>query len=443
MLHIEDKGVRDLLLTGNFGLEKESLRITKDGHLSHAPHPFSQDDKQIVRDFCENQTEINTGVSKSADGVLAELHELNTRIYAGIRALPEPELLWPFSNPPYIKDEEDIPVAQFFGDLAEKTEYRLGLSKKYGRYKMALSGIHFNYSFSGDLLRRNYEAETGRKVEHGDGSFGYRSYEDRLYLDLAENAMAFGWVLVALTAASPVLDSSYFTKGEEGCGVFTGMSSVRCSELGYWNFFTPVLNYGSREAYAGSAGRYVTEGLIEAPSEFYYPVRLKPRGKNSLDSIKENGINHIELRSIDLNPFAEDNIDLRDIKFAQLLIVWLASIPGTPLRDEEQVLAVQNYKTAAHFDLRTVKISFPGGRILPADEAVSTVLGGMLSFYQEVFHDSPEKRAEAEALLRFELAKIEHPEEYSYAWRARREYGENFVKDGLRLARLRAESHRG
>ncbi len=45
MLHIEDKGVRDLLLTGNFGLEKESLRITKDGHLSHAPHPFSQDDK--------------------------------------------------------------------------------------------------------------------------------------------------------------------------------------------------------------------------------------------------------------------------------------------------------------------------------------------------------------------------------------------------------------
>ncbi|MDY6376129.1 MAG: hypothetical protein SPL69_08480, partial [Succinivibrionaceae bacterium] len=88
MLHIEDKGVRDLLLTGNFGLEKESLRITEDGHLSHAPHPFSQDDKQIVRDFCENQTEINTGVSKSADGVLAELHELNTRIYAGIRALP-------------------------------------------------------------------------------------------------------------------------------------------------------------------------------------------------------------------------------------------------------------------------------------------------------------------------------------------------------------------
>ena len=255
--------------------------------------------------------------------------------------------------------------------------------------------------------------------------------------------MAFGWVLVALTAASPVLDTSYFEKGAEGGGVFTGMSSVRCSELGYWNFFTPVLNYGSREAYAESARRYVTEGLLEAPSEFYYPVRLKPRGKNSLDSIKENGINHIELRSIDLNPFAEDNIDLRDIKFAQLLIVWLASIPGTPLRDWEQVLAVQNYKTAAHFDLRTVKISFPGGRIMPADEAASTVLGGMLSFYQEVFRESPQKQAEAEALLRFELAKIEHPEEYSYAWRARREYGENFVKDGLNLARSRAESHQG
>ena len=107
------------------------------------------------------------------------------------------------------------------------------------------------------------------------------------------------------------------------------------------------------------------------------------------------------------------------------------------------MLAVQNYKTAAHFDLRTVKISFPGGRILPADEAVRTVLGSMLSFYQEVFRESPQKQAEAEALLSFELAKIEHPEEYSYAWRARREYGENFVKDGLNLARSRAESHQG
>lgn len=40
MLHIENYDVKKHILEGNFGLEKESLRIKKDGALSHSPHPF-------------------------------------------------------------------------------------------------------------------------------------------------------------------------------------------------------------------------------------------------------------------------------------------------------------------------------------------------------------------------------------------------------------------
>ena len=59
MFHIENDIVRSLLLKGNFGLEKESLRITRDGNFALSLHPFP-DNKNIVYDFCENQTEINT-----------------------------------------------------------------------------------------------------------------------------------------------------------------------------------------------------------------------------------------------------------------------------------------------------------------------------------------------------------------------------------------------
>ncbi|MCF0106158.1 MAG: hypothetical protein HUJ53_05305, partial [Holdemanella sp.] len=64
MFHIENEDVYKNLLKGNFGLEKEGLRVTEQGFLAHTPHPFDENDAHIVRDFCENQTEINTGVNK-------------------------------------------------------------------------------------------------------------------------------------------------------------------------------------------------------------------------------------------------------------------------------------------------------------------------------------------------------------------------------------------
>ncbi|MBR4326696.1 MAG: hypothetical protein IKP73_14345, partial [Bacteroidales bacterium] len=72
MFHVENKHIAKLLLTGNFGLERETLRVTEDGRLSHTDHPFDADDSHIVRDFCENQVEINTGIHSDAQGVIDE-----------------------------------------------------------------------------------------------------------------------------------------------------------------------------------------------------------------------------------------------------------------------------------------------------------------------------------------------------------------------------------
>lgn len=419
MLHIEDDTVKSRILDGNFGLEKESLRILGDGKLSHSCHPF-QDDEHIVKDFCENQTEINTSVHTSARAAIEELEYHNKRIYKKLINLEEREYLWVFSNPPYIENESDIPVAVFEGINVSKTAYREYLAAKYGRYKMTFSGIHVNYSFSEELLKSDFKLQDEKD---------YTEYKNHFYLRLARRMAAFGWLLVAITAASPVLDSSFVEKGVYDSDVFTGMASVRCSEMGYWNEFAPILNYSDISSYADSIQKYVDKGLLKAASELYYPIRLKPAGENNLDSLRENGVNHIELRMFDLNPLADAGLEEKDVVFAQLLMVWLASTPAQPFSEKDQIQAVQNFKNAARYDLKTVKILTPQGEIYSVAGAALKVIERMMEFYSSLGIDTDE-------VLKFQYEKFAEAEN-RYAWKIRKQFGNGYVKKALNYIKER------
>ena len=178
------------------------------------------------------------------------------------------------------------------------------------------------------------------------------------------------------------MDSSFVEKGQYGINTFNGMASTRCSELGYWNYFTPIFDYSNIKAYADSIQQYVDDGLLAAPSELYYPIRLKPRGKNDLSVLRKEGVDHIELRMIDLNPLEPAGIQLKDLQFAQLLLVWLASTPRQSFQLKDQVQAVQNFKNAAHYDLKTVKIVVPNGEVYSVADAGCKVIGFMREFYR-------------------------------------------------------------
>lgn len=416
MFHVENETVKRLLLLGNFGLEKESLRITREGNLAHTPHPFPEH-KHIVRDFCENQTEINTPVCSTPEAAVESLYSYTREIQNKISQLPQPELLWPFSNPPFIINEADIPIARFEGGKASKTSYREYLSDRYGRYKMTFCGIHVNFSFAEELLQKDFELS-----EETD----YTEYRNRVYLDLAERTAAYGWILTAVTAASPLLDSSFVEKGRFGENEFNGMASTRCSELGYWNYFTPIFDYTNIRNYADSIRNYVDLGLIAAPTELYYPVRLKPTGNNDLARLRSEGVDHIELRMFDLNPLCPEGIDVRDLKFTQLLLVYLAGTAVQPFTPRDQVQSAQNFKNAAHYDLKTVKIVVPNGEVYSVAGAGRKVIGFMREFYQ----DFP---GEITSILDFEEQKFIDPE-CRYAWKIRRQFADGFVKGGLSLA---------
>ena len=490
MFHTDLWDVVRHLGAGNVGLEKEGLRVTRDGFMAQTRDPFIGN-PNIVKDFSENQTEINTPVCSCVREAVESLEEYSAFIRKTIGAMPEPELLWPFSNPPYIRDESDIPVAQYEGDEWVKTEYRNYLAGRYGKYMMTFSGIHYNYSFSDELLQAEYKAV-------GFGSF--RDFKDHFYVSLASKMLVYNWLIVAVTAASPILDISYLEKGRIGESAFNGMSSVRCSEMGYWNFFTPVLDYSSIEKYADSILGYIEYGMIRGESELYFPIRLKPAGKYSVAKLKGEGVSHIELRMIDLNPYRPAGLDVRDAEFIKLLLIYLAALPDREITPHEQIQAVKNTKNAAHYDIDEVKIVLPGSdedlkacrgeKISPADSymekgaettdlvsAALCVIGKMEAFFagiaerfaqtaaggcpaepefaeqlvQTAAGGCPAELANADhlaqlaaakeevmAVLAYQRKKFEDPEA-RYAFRVRKEYGEGFVEKGLELARKYSE----
>lgn len=421
MFHIENEYIRKHLFEGNFGLEKESLRVNEDGFFAHSHHPF-EGDPHIVKDFCENQTEINTGVHSSAQDAIEELQNHTDRIYKKLNE--NNELLWPFSNPPYIKNEDDIPVAIFKGENASKSAYREYLSGKYGRYKMTFSGIHVNYSFNDQLLEADYELT--------DKNLSFQEYKNELYLTLAQRMTAYGWLLVSITAASPIMDSSYLEKGVYGNTTFTGMASVRCSEMGYWNEFAPIFDYKNIYTYTNSIRKYVATGILKAPSELYYPIRLKPKGENSLETLESNGVNHIELRMFDLNPLCKSGVEIKDVLFAQLMMIWLSSTPYQHFDSRDQVQAIANFKNAARYDLKTVKILTPDNENFSVVDAALNVLDFMREFYHSI-------GADVDDILDFEYNKF-IDQSNRYAYKIRNDYSEDFVKKGLELARKRQKN---
>ena len=325
MLDVREHRLRPYVFEGNFGLEREALRVTGEGRMALTPHPFPPDHPRIVRDFCENQTEINTRVWPTAEEAVAELKEIDAAIHAAIA--PQGETLWTNSNPPPIVDESEVVPARFEGALAGKSTYRDYLASKYGKRLMAYCGIHFNFSFGERLVAAAGGTRSG-------ASASVRDFRDELYLHVAAQCVKWGWAIVALTAASPA-------------GQY---ASVRCSELGYWNRFTPVLDFSSARAYAKSIAHYVQEGLLVAPSELYYPVRLKPHGPNNLLTLAERGVDHIEIRCVDLNPLTGGLVDARDVAFIHLFMLWCAAQARETLSAEKQAESVAAFKAAARID---------------------------------------------------------------------------------------------
>jgi len=331
------------------GIEKESLRVRPDGSLALTSHPLALGSAlthpHITTDFSESQLELITGVHPDADGCLEELTAIHQAV---IRALGD-ELLWGSSMPCNLPADEAIPIGRYGTSNVgrAKSVYRMGLSYRYGRRMQTISGIHYNFSLPG---------------------IGSDSY-----FALIRNFRRLSWLPLYLFGASPAVCTS-FVEGRThelkelsaGTLYLPHATSLRMGRLGYQSDAQSelIVSYNNLKSYAASlhealtvpyppyekigitdgpaasggstAYRQLSTSLLQIENEFYSPIRPKRRiksGERPLHALRERGVEYVEVRLMDLNPFMPVGIDAPTMRFLDTLLLHCLledSPPDTP-----------------------------------------------------------------------------------------------------------------
>tara|TARA_R110002072_G_scaffold136124_2_gene278108 strand:+ start:68545 stop:70119 length:1575 start_codon:yes stop_codon:yes gene_type:complete len=355
------------------GIEKESLRVNHNGRLAQTPHPSALGSAfthpYITTDYSEALMELITPVSDSIEGCLGFLEDLHKYVYNN---LPADERLWVASMPCLVESEEQIPLAQYgssnMGRL--KTLYREGLGHRYGRLMQTIAGIHYNFS-----MPENFWDEYRQLLGSTEPLQDFRTGK---YLHLIRNFHRYSWLLVYLFGASPAV-SKCFTQGREhnldeldDATLYKPYATcLRMGDLGYKSdaqrsiyvcyndlnnyidslysaLSTPYAPYQEIGMQRDGKRLQINTNLLQLENEFYATIRPKrvgSDGQRPLQSLKAEGIQYIEVRALDLNPFLPLGIDAEQIHFldAFLLYCLLADSPAchqAENREIEQNLAM-------------------------------------------------------------------------------------------------------
>ena len=350
------------LLTGIVrGIEKESLRVSPDGHLAKTPHPkplgSALTHTSITTDYSEALLEFITSPSDSIDQVLEELDEIHRFTYQHI----DSELLWVSSMPCQLGDDSSIPVGKYGSSNIGKMKqvYRVGLGHRYGRLMQTIAGIHYNFSIP-DALWLDLQATSGNQQSLQD-------YKTDGYFSTIRNFRRYSWLLLYLLGAAPAVCRSFVRNrqhrlqqvGEDSHSLYTPYAtSLRMGDLGYQSDAQSslIVCYNNLEQYVSTLrsalqqpyptydqiglkddqGNYkqLSTALLQIENEFYSAIRPKRTtcsGETPLQALEDRGVEYIEVRCVDLNPLLAGGIDAETIRFLDtfLLFCLLSDSPET------------------------------------------------------------------------------------------------------------------
>jgi len=341
------------------GLEKESLRATASGALALTPHPQALGSAlthpHITTDYSESQLELITGVHATPETCLEELLQVHQETY---RALGD-EMLWVGSMPCSLPADETIPIGRYGSSNVgrAKSVYRMGLAHRYGRRMQTISGIHYNWSMP-DVTSEQYFA-------------------------LIRNFRRHAFLLLYLFGASPAVCSSFVAGRNhelqtlrDGTMYMPHGTSLRMGRLGYQSDAQASLavSYNGLDGYAASlhealtrpypgyeavgimnpGGEYnqLATSLLQIENEFYGTIRPKRviyPGERPLHALRERGVEYVEVRLMDLDPFVPTGIKAQTLRFLDVFLLHCLlaeSPPDTPL--EIAALGRNQHKTAAY-----------------------------------------------------------------------------------------------
>lgn len=345
------------------GIEKEGLRCRADGHISQQPHPKSLGSTlthpSITTDYSEALLEFITPVFQSTHEALAYLDVAHRFTYSHLNG----ELIWPNSMPCLINDELDIPIAEYgtsnLGQL--KHAYRHGLWHRYGRRMQCIAGIHYNFSLPDDVWPLLQRIDNNQQP--------LQDYISARYFALIRNFKRHSWLLYYLFGASPALSRDFLTHRQHGLASLHAntvyapyATSLRMSDLGYQNNAQAELMvcYNTLERYVETLGKAVSEpvaayqaigvqdedgqyrqlncNLLQIENEYYSdirPKRIARHGEKPLEALQHYGVEYIEVRGTDLNPFMPLGLDIAQMDFLDVFLTWCALQPSKDINETE------------------------------------------------------------------------------------------------------------
>jgi glutamate--cysteine ligase len=345
------------------GIEKESLRVTREGSLALTPHPpelgSALKHPHITTDFSESQLELITGVHPGVGPCLAELERIHQFVYSRIGG----EVMWCASMPCGLPAENDIPIGRYgTSNIGRaKSVYRTGLAYRYGRRMQAISGVHYNFSLP----------ESAWPLP------GYRDPTEA-YFALIRNFRRTGWLLLYLFGASPAVCSSFvqgrphrLQKLSEGTLYLPHATSLRMGRLGYLSEAQDSLavSYNGLDSYAaclqdaltkpypkyeaigvmnGTDYRQLSTSMLQIENEFYSTIRPKRRirpGERQLHALRDRGVEYVEVRAMDLDPYSAIGIAPDTCRFLDVYLLHCL-LSESPQDTKEEIEAVGRNKQA-------------------------------------------------------------------------------------------------
>ena len=348
------------------GIEKEGLRVAQDNGVAQTAHPSllgsTLTHPSITTDYSEALLEFITPKNSSIDGTVKYLTDLHRFTVSNI----DDELLWPASMPCKIDGDDSIPIADYgssnIGQL--KHVYRQGLGLRYGRIMQLIAGIHYNFSLPESFWQAYFDALKKSDSPCTVNGTSLKDFKSANYFSLIRNFRRYSWILAYLFGASPVLDKSFLNGREHDLESFSddtlGMkyaTSLRMSDLGYQNTAQEQLHvsYNSLNDYVATLAKAMTvkypkyekiglkidgeykqlnSNVLQIENEYYSDIRPKRVARTAekpIAALRDRGVEYIEVRILDINPFIAEGIDQEQIRFLDTFLLYclLSQCPNT------------------------------------------------------------------------------------------------------------------
>ena len=327
---IEQAGAGPALTHIRRGIEKESLRINLDGSLSQARHPSELGSPlthpYITTDYSEALLELITPVCNSVSDVIHSLNSIHQYVFQNIGE----EYLWAASMPCILEGEKEIPIAQYGNSNIGKMKhvYRKGLASRYGRTMQSIAGIHFNFSLNDKFWKEWHTLS--------NTSASLQDFKSTSYFSVLRNFYRVLWVVLYLYGASPAVCKSFLNGRQHqlerfarGTYFLPHATSLRMGDLGYQSKVQSMIDIGldNLDEYCNSLLRatktpyseyqkigiktnddylQLNANLLQIENEYYAPVRPKRvarTGEKPTRALQDHGVEYIEVRCVDLDPF--------------------------------------------------------------------------------------------------------------------------------------------